>query len=334
MPWYSRLTVRRAEGEQFLFHRKRVPAIDRSYGDPRLAAVRAAALEGGAEKWPLIRAHLAAAADDEDLTFLVEGLRSVAGVERWIGDVIAAVPGDPLPALVSGARHIEWAWHARTPFQAQDVSEGQWKLFRARLETAEEHLFAAVEREPSSAAPRYFLQISGRGLEVGPEVADRRFEATCQRAPGHAAAHRQHLQQLCRKWGGSHERMHAFARESMLAAPEGSPQGELVAMAHLEEWLDIGGDPDSAYLTSSRVVGALHEAAQRSVFHPAFVRSRDWTLGFNTFAMAFALAGEYHLARSLFRTLGNSGATETPWRYIDGRSPLVPYLEWRTRVSR
>lgn len=332
MPWNSRLTVRRGEGERFLLRRKRVYAVDFSYGDPRLAAIRTAAREG-AGKWPVIRGHLAAAEDGEDLTFLVEGLSTVPGVERWIGEVIAAEPGDALPLLVSGARHVEWAWHARTRFDARYVSEEQWKLFRARLEIAEEQLFEVVEREPPWAAPWYFLQICGRGLQVGPEVAERRFEATCRRAPGHVAAHRQHLQQLAEKWGGSHERMQGFARGAMLGAPGGSPLGELVAMACLEEWLAIGGDPESAYLGSERVVRLLHEAAGRSVFHPGFVQRRDWALGFNAFAMAFALGGEYPAARGLFRVLGDRG-TEVPWRYLDGRSPMVPFLAWRGRVNR
>ncbi|MYS23459.1 hypothetical protein GA0115240_15265 [Streptomyces sp. DvalAA-14] len=331
MDWKSRLTVRQAEGDRFVWKRRPTPVLDLSYGDLRLAAVREAAGRGTAEQWPVIRAHLAAARDGEDLTFLVEGLRTAWGVERWIGEVIAAEPGDPLPRLVSAARHIGWAWHARGESDA--VPDRQRKLFRARLETAEEQLFAVVEREPSWAAPWYFLQISGRGLEVGPQEADRRFEAACRRAPGHLAAHREHLQQLSRKWGGSHERMHAFAREAMLAAPGGSALGELVAMAHLEEWLSLGGDPESLQLSSPQVVGALHEAADRSVRHPAFVRQRDWTITFNVFAMAFALAGDHRAAQPLFRVLGKR-VTETPWKYLDGRSPLVPYLRWRSRVAR
>jgi hypothetical protein len=127
--------------------------------------------------------------------------------------------------------------------------------------------------------------------------------------------------------------MHAFARESMLAAPEGSPLGELVATAYLEEWLDIGGDPESVFMTRPAVLRALHEAAARSVHHPAFARRLDWPLTFNTFAMAFALAADPHSARPLFKALGKAGATDFPWRYLDPRSPLVPYLAWRTRIG-
>jgi hypothetical protein len=332
MSWTSRLSVRRAEGERFLLRRKQVPGIDPAFGDARITAMRAAARDGGAGKWPEIRAQLAAAEDGEDLTFLVEGLQGVAGLERWIGEVAAAEPGDALPLLVSGARHVRWAWHTRPGAEARDASQ-EPTVFRARLTAAEELLLEAAEREPTWAAPWYFLQISGRGLAIGPDLAERRFAATCGRSPGHAAAHRQHLQQLSAKWGGSHERMHAFARASMRAAPAGSPLGQLVAQAHLEQWLDLGGDPESPYLSGDEVTGALHQAAARSVYHPDFVRHRDWPLAFNTFAMAFALAGDHRLARPLFQVLGDR-ATEMPWRYLDERSPLVPFLAWRDRVNR
>lgn len=340
MDWRSRLTVRQAEGERFLFRKRSRASIDPSYGDPRLAGIRAAAREG-ADGWPVVRGHLAAAEDADDLTFLVAGLQSVAGLERWIDQVIAAEPGRPLPLLVSGARHVGWAWHAWPEsaagrvegLDAGTVFDERHARFRARLETAEERLLAAAEAAPEWAAPWHFLQICGRGLDAGPEVAERRFEAVVKRAPHLTAAHRERLQQLSPKWGGAQGEALAFARRAMLAAPEGSPLGELVASACLEEWLERGGDPDSVFLGRNDVLDALHEAADRSVRHPAFARRLDWPLPFNTFAMAFALAGDRAAARRMFAVLGKR-ATEMPWRYLDERSPLVPFLEWRARVNR
>jgi hypothetical protein len=280
--------------------------VDHGYGDPRIDAVRAAAESG---QWPLVREQLAAAADGEDLTWLIEGTM-----------------------VTAGARHIEWAWEARSRLRAVSVSREQFEVFHARLRTAEEQLYEAAEREPQSAAPWYFLQITGRGLEVGPDIAERRFEATVRRGPGHLAAHRQHVQQLCRKWGGSHERMHAFARDAMLGAPAGGPLGELVAIAHLEQWLDEPEGADAEYIRSSEVILQLYDAADRSVHHPRYVRRRDWTRGFNTFALAFALAGEHEAAAALFDELGGA-VTEFPWLYLNGQDPAVPYLAWRSRVT-
>ncbi|MEV6013606.1 hypothetical protein AB0M29_43545 [Streptomyces sp. NPDC051976] len=310
MDWRSRLRVRQAEGDRFLWQRKAAAGIDASYGDPRRAAVRAAGRDG-VEGWPGIRAVLAEAADDEDLTFLVQGLESVPGVERWSEQVLTATPGDPLALLVSGARL------ART----------------APGDGARRRLSEAAALEPSWAAPWYFLQVAALGRGESPEAAEPLFHEVCDRVPWHTAAHRQRLQHLCAKSGGSHARTHAFAREAMLAAPEGSPLGGLVAMAHIEEWLALGGDPESLHMTGPPVVHALREAAARSVGHPAFVRRRDWAVEFNTFAMAFALAGDHRSARPLFRALG-ARATEFPWRYLDERSPLVAFRAWRSRVNR
>jgi hypothetical protein len=332
MRWTSRLAVRQAEGDRFLFRRRARAVIDPSFGDQRLAAIRAAALRG-AGQWPVIRGHLAAAvADPEDLTFLVAGLQSVAGVERWIGEVVAAGPGDPLPLLVSGARHVGWAWHARPVLAGGFVSQEQQEAFRGRLESAEELLLAAAEAAPDWAAPWYFLQVCARGLESGPDVAERRFEAVRRRSRFDAAGHRERLRQLFAARGGSQDEARAFARRSMLAAPAGSPLGELVATACLEGWRERGADPDSVFMSRPDVLRDLHEAADRSVRHPDFVRHRDWTLSFNTFAMAFVLAGDHASARRMFAVLGKR-ATETPWSWLDPRSPLVPFLEWRARVN-
>ncbi|MFI1094354.1 hypothetical protein [Streptomyces sp. NPDC020917] len=328
--------------------------IDRDHGDPRLAPLRDAAARGS---WPEVRAALtdeAASADGEELTWLLEALMTVPGVETWISAVVAAQPGaarpdsaqhgpvEPdfaeldavLPLLVSGARHVEWAWQARTRKMAKYVSKEQFEVFHARLRIAEEQLYEAAERAPRWAAPWHFLQISGRGLQVGQEVADRRFEAVVRRAPGHLAAHRQHLQQVCGKWGGSPARMHAFAREAMLGAEPGSPLGELVAIAHLEQWLDEDGDAgkDGGHMRRPFVVRELHEAADRSVRHPAFLRRRDWIRGVNTFALAFAVAGERDAAAALFLVL-DGRVTEFPWMYLDGQDPAEPFRAWRSRVG-
>ncbi|WUH91422.1 hypothetical protein OG900_15790 [Streptomyces sp. NBC_00433] len=311
---------------------RRVPVIDRSFGDPRLARMQAAAKDGGAEQWPPVRATLAAARGHEDLTFLVAGIMDTAGVERWTADVLAGRPDDTLALLVSGARHVGWAWQARGGYSASSVPEAQWKLFQERLVIAEERLLDVAEREPDWAAPWYFLQACGRGMQVDLDAAESRFAATCRRAPGHVAAHSQHLQQVSKKWGGSHERMFAFAREAARTAPDGSGLGQLVAMAHLEMWADASGDPDSRVLHDPAVVRELHAAAALSVHHPAYVRERDWAVGVNTFAMAFALAGEEAAARVMFRSVGNR-VTTTPWQYLNGQSPVVPFLAWRERVG-
>lgn len=312
--------------------RGRAPVIDPSFGDARLAAMRTTVRDGGPEQWATLRSTLATARGPEDLTFLIEGLMDVYGSERWMDDMVTDQPDDPLALLVSGAWYVGWAWRARGRSGGSTVSEEQRERFRERLLIAEERLRDVAEREPDWAAPWYFLQMCGRGLQVGPSAAEHRFEAVCRRAPGHLGAHRQHLQQVSEKWGGSHEQMFSFAREAARTAPDGSGLGQLVAMAHLEMWLDASGDQDSVVLHDPEVVRELHASAARSVHHPAFVRERDWAVGVNTFAMAFSLAGEKAAARVMFRSVGRH-VTETPWQYMDGRSPVLSFLTWRKRVG-
>ncbi|MFJ5116750.1 hypothetical protein [Kitasatospora sp. NPDC088548] len=305
------------------------PVLDQALGDEELRLMLAQAAAGD---WVALGPALAAVEDATELTRILIALSEVGGVEAWTDRAVAAEPGDALPLLLSGARHVSWAWEARTRARAAHVTEEQWKLFHQRLETAEEQLFEVAEREPSWLAPWYFLQISARGASLGRDVARYRFEAALRRHPGHLASHKQRLQQLCAKWGGSHDQMHEFARASMLAAPEGSPLGELVALAHLERWLDLADGEDHAYLTSPAVRAELHEAARRSVLHPAYPRPRGWQSAYNTFAMAFSLADERETAHTLFEAL-DGAVTDSPWGYLAG-DPVANFRAHRDRCAR
>ncbi|MFF2148569.1 hypothetical protein [Kitasatospora sp. NPDC058190] len=308
------------------------PRLDPTFGDESVRLVLGQAAAGD---WAALRPALAAAAGAEtgaaDLTWLAGAIADVTGVEQWTARAIADAPDDALPLLLSGARHVTWAWEARTGARAKHVTEEQWKLFHERLDLAEEQLLEAAEREPSWLAPWYFLQISARGASLGPEVATCRFEAAVRRLPGHPGSHRQRLQQLSAKWGGSHDEMHEFARSAMLGAPEGSQLGELVALAHLERWLDLPDGEDHAYLSSPTVLAELQEAAFRSVLHPDFVPVRGWQASFNTFAMAFSLADQRKTARLLFDAL-DGFVTESPWHYLSG-DPVKVYRAHRDRCA-
>ncbi|MFF2541692.1 hypothetical protein ACFVUY_03930 [Kitasatospora sp. NPDC058063] len=303
------------------------PRLDPAYGDE---SVRLALRQAADGDWAALRPALAAA-EGEDLTFLVGAIADVPRVEQWTSRALADTPDDTLLLLLSGARHIDWGWEARTGARAKDVTEERWKVFHERLEVAEEQLLEVAEREPSWHAPWRFLQTSALGASLGPEVATSRFEAAVRRAPGNSASHWVRLQQLSAKWGGSHEEMHEFARSVMLAAPEGSRLGELVAVAHLEHWLALPDGEDGAYLTSPAVVAGLQEAAFRSVLHPAFVPARGWQGAFNTFAMAFSLADQPKTARLLFEAL-DGFVTESPWHYLSG-NPVKAFRAHRDRCT-
>ncbi|WP_435971973.1 hypothetical protein [Streptomyces sp. Qhu_M48] len=304
--------------------------VQKDSGDPAVGRVREAAAAGN---WAAVREVLEARPESEDRVELLWAVGDTAGVERWISPVLEAEPEAALPRLVAGIRHISWGWEARTGARASQVSREQFDLFHARLRTAETWLYEAAEREPLWVSPWYGLQVSGRGLEVGQVTARRRFEATVRRDPRHLQAHQQQLQQVCDKWGGSHEEMHAFARASAFGAPGGTLLGQLVAVGHIEEWLSLDSGPDAAYMGRPEVKASLHEAADHSFRHPDFVREGGWLQVLNTFAMAFSLAGDRGAARECFRAT-EGRVTEFPWYYLDGSDPAAAYRKRRSAAGR
>ena len=274
-----------------------------------------------AADWPTARAMFSNARDLDDLATFVDVSSNVPGSEQWLPEVVRTEIQDTLPLLVYGARGIRWAWDARTAKRAKYVSREQFQLFFERLRIAEDSLQGVVRREPDNVTAWCYLITLALGLELGIDEAMRRFGEVVRRCPGHVGAHRVMLQQLCRKWGGSHETMHSFARDAMRNAPPGSPLGELVATAHFEHWVDLASQrPLTRYLRSAEVLASLHEAADRSVRHPDYRPRRDWPQVHNVFALVFSLAGDREAAAEQFRVIGDL-ATEFPWAYLDAGDP-------------
>lgn len=303
--------------------------LERDSGEPEVTRVREAAEAGD---WAGVRAVLEARPESGDRADLLMAVAGTAGVERWIGTVVDAEPDAPLPRLVAGMRHVRWGWEARSGLRAQHVSREQFEVFHERLRTAETWLYEVAEREPAWTSPWYGLQMTGRGLQVGQVTARRRFEAAVRRDPYHLGAHQQQLQQVCEKWSGSHQEMHAFAHESAFGAPAGTALGQLVALAHLEHWLDLDSGADGAYIRRPEVVAELHRAADHSYRHPDFAPRTGRLQILNTFAMAFSLAGEREAARECFEAT-EGRVTEFPWQYL-GNDPVAAYRKQRSAAGR
>ncbi|MCZ7461681.1 hypothetical protein [Streptomyces sp. WMMC940] len=304
--------------------------LEKDSGDPDVARVREAA---AAADWAAVRGLLEARPESQDRTGLLWAVGDTAGVERWVGDVLNTEPESALALTVAGIRYVRWGWEARTSARAKDVSREQFEVFHSRLRQAEEWLYEAAELEPGWTSPWYVLQVTGRGLQVGQVTARRRFEATVRRDPYHLGAHTQQLQQICEKWGGSHEEMHAFARESVFKAPGGTPLGRLVPDAHIEEWLSLDSGPDAAYMRRPEVAESLRQAADHSYRHPDFVQEGSWLGLLNSFAMAFSLAGDRASARECFQAT-QGRVTESPWNYLNGSNPVAAYRKHRSAAGR
>jgi hypothetical protein len=223
-----------------------------------------------------------------------------------------------LAPLIIASRRIVVAWDIRGSSRVRYVSPARLAAFREELRIAEQILLEITSLEPDNAAAWNLSLTTGLGLQLGLDEARRRYEHVISQSPNDLTAQHSYLQQLCPRWGGrSFHEVHTFAREAFMTAPAGSQQGELVAMAHLEEGGHLPPARRARYFQQPDVRAELATAAERSVLHPQYRRGPTWPVGHNVFALAFSFAGEHAAAREQFRLLGAT-ATLVPWAdYFD-----------------
>ncbi|MGM9440213.1 hypothetical protein [Streptomyces murinus] len=281
----------------------------RGLGDARvLAAVEAAA----AGEWEGVKAGLAAFDLGRDDLVLGE-LAESDGVQDWIGRAVEEDKEHRATALlISGTRHIIWGWEARTSARAVDVTRDQWRVFYERLRIAEEQLLEAAESRPDWVTPWRRLLTSGRGMSLGTAVNETRLDAALRRAPLDLETHVEWVSHLQPRWNGRPGEALAFAREAFAGAPDGHRLGCVIAMAHIENWVE---SDDKNCLIAPEIQDELLETAERSILHPAYERRPGWQRDFNMFAMALSLASERIAMPRVFREL-KGAYTEWPWRYM------------------
>ncbi|CAM5629655.1 hypothetical protein SALBM135S_05830 [Streptomyces alboniger] len=281
----------------------------RALGDTRVLALVEAADTGD---WEAVKAALAPFDLGREHQVLNE-LAVLDGAQDWIGRAVAEDKEHRATALlISGARHVHWGWEARTAARAVDVTREQWRIFHERLGIAEEQLLEAAELRPEWITPWGCLLTSGRGMSLGPAVNEARLDAALRRDPLDPEIHLERLSQLQPRWGGEPGQALAFAREALSRAPQGHRLGCVIAMAHIEDWVESGtGD----CLEAPEIRAELRAAADHSILHPAYRWGRGWQSDFNIFAMALSLADERHTVRRVFQTL-DGAFTSWPWQYF------------------
>ncbi|MFF7952190.1 hypothetical protein [Streptomyces griseorubiginosus] len=295
----------------------------RALGDARVLALVEAADAGD---WGAVKAALAPFDLGRDHQVLAE-LADLDGVQDWIGRAVRDDKEHRATALlISGTRHISWGWEARTAARAVDVTRDQWRVFHERLEIAEEQLLEAAELRPDWVTPWRRLLTSGRGMSLGPAVNEARRDAALRRDPLDLETHIEWVSQLQPRWGGEPGQALAFAREAFAAAPDGHRLGCVVAMAHIEEWVE---SESPGHLDTPGTQEELREAARRSILHPDHRRRPGWQEDFNIFAMALALSAESIVAPRVFHELGGAW-TPWPWKYMT--QPEKAYARFRRRV--
>jgi hypothetical protein len=265
------------------------------------AELRALLEPADSRDWPALHAGLSKYSGNDLSSLIGTVCAKSPTLSDWLPEAVGKEPGDALTSAFLGAATIERAWRVRTNQRAQHVSRDQFREFHQILREAEEHLYRSAELDTQSAAPWYSLLASGRGLQVGLDVQRRRFEAVLERCPGHLGAHSQMLQQLCRKWSGSHEQMHAFATEA-LRGPYGDELGVLIPRAYFEHLIDLAKDsPERGFITTVEARAELQEAADRTIFRPGYRPARNPYAAANTFAWVFTAAEMWPQARAAFQ---------------------------------
>ncbi|MEV5316288.1 hypothetical protein AB0K92_01215 [Streptomyces sp. NPDC052687] len=290
---------------------------------PGLLPLRTAARGGD---WNAVRAYFAALDSPEQVSFAVGLLAEEEGVETMLERAAAEHPADPLPRTLLADRYVRIGWGIRSDLRAEHVSQDQFAQFHAWLRKAEQILIEVCAQAPWYAPAWTVRLITARGLQLGQAEARRRYDRLSAHHPHHYPAQTQLLQQLCPKWGGSWDAAHGFAREATTAAPDGAHTGALVALAHLERWLELDGPDAGAYMRGVPVRDDLRFAAQVSVLHPDYRPGWHWIGAHSAFAMAFSLGGHFEDAQRHFAILGDR-ASDFPWSYLS--DPKAAFRKYR-----
>ena len=262
--------------------------IDDDFGDPVPAAFEAALRAGD---WPTARATLLGASPVSRISAInADRFRAdppVAAAEQWV----AGAPDDGWGHLALGSLLVNWAWEARGGGYAEGVADDAWTVFHERLQRAEASLWQAARSLPDEVDPWVDLIWSGIGLQVPLEELTTRYDEGQARQPFHPQLVSGTLQMLCDKWYGNHDQMFAFARMVAAEAPEGSAAIGAVPMAHIELAISrkrqMPLEEAVKSLSGPEVRDELRSAAQRSIFHPAFVPDAFGLAAANKFLVAY-----------------------------------------------
>jgi hypothetical protein len=291
--------------------------LDAAAAYPEVTTVRAAL---AARDWLAVRRVLDAATPAGRTTLIRFGADE-EHLEDFLRYVVRGDPNDSAAVAMLGMHLINVGWDIRSDARTEQVSRQQFDSFHDWLRRAETVLLDGVARRPADPALWTGRLISARGLELGLAETRRRYGKLALIDPHHLPGQTQFLQCLCPKWGGTWVEMQSWCRSAMLAAPPGGLQAGLVVEGHIERWLEAGGgDQGTAYLSGSVVRAEIYEAAQRSVWHPAFSREHGWVSVASSFAFVFAMIDDQAATASVFRMLGGL-ASEFPWVYLSGGDP-------------
>ncbi|ROQ96335.1 hypothetical protein EDE04_2794 [Streptomyces sp. 2132.2] len=311
------------------------PPLGRPVFEPadRIPALTALRSHVHGRNWDAVAGCFAGLSDEDDRALACRVVAEQQNAEPFLDEALARDPRDPLARTLLADRLIQIGWGIRSGYRAHHVSREQFQQFHAFLRRAEILLIDVCAEYPDHALGWYLRVITSRGLELGPGETRRRYERLAEHHPHHYSGQQQLLQQICPKWGGTWEAAHGFAEECAKGSPPGAPNGALVALAQMEQYLETrekeGDRAAGTYLQNPAAHRALVEAAERSVLHPDADPDAYQLVGAHSaFAAAHCAAGRHAEAAPHFRALGDR-ASEFPWGYIGGYDHETEFVRHR-----
>ena len=233
-------------------------------------------------------------------------------------EALAVMPDSALGNLIKGNYYIHSAWDARGGGKANTVSNEGWILFFERLDKARIVLERAAQQDAEDPCPLATLQTVGMGSQLERTIIDKWFLEAISRDRFNQQAHYRKLFALCEKWGGSHQEMYNFARQTLSHLPEKSTLHSLIYLAYQEHFLYLASfekdiNAARALTKNSAVQAESITMYERSFKQRSTVESVADYWPHNTVAWWFMIMGKKEQARQEAKKIGLN-FTEFPWR--------------------
>lgn len=228
--------------------------------------------------------------------FYVDAVSRWPDRPAWLDAWVAQASQRALPLLVRADHSIHAAWSHRG--SGWDAAAGSEQAFAERLGAADADLGQAAVIEAMDPTAYCLMLRVARGRRLPLSEKQERFQQMCARDPGHRRGHTEMLRCLSEKWGGSHDLMFQFARETAARAQPGSPLFTLIAEAHVERWLTAdreGAERD--YWQRPDVAAEIRSAASACFDSPQFRQTPLTVVDRSHFAFCFVQMGDWTAAK-------------------------------------
>lgn len=192
-------------------------------------------------------------------------------------------PNCQAAALLRAAQGIVWAWDAKRG------DGGDWRDFGDRLKVLETEIRQLVPHDPNRPALQLVL---GKGADWDHRTLQATYQEGHNLNPNHYPVHRNYLETLLARSGGSHEAALSFATKTMEQCGDGSNLGTLVMTALSEQWLamkSFGQESASAdiLIGQPRVLQLTEEAYRKSLGSPHYEETHASVVARNEAAFWF-----------------------------------------------